>query len=131
MTIIDPNEAANERQEAARERIKVKKKIREDRKAYREVLVHSLELAKKAVETYDNETMELLERFPRIQAAREERRAAVKEYDNAMREGAAIINAADPRPGKMGYEAEQAQERIMTAFLELEEVTELDEHNMF
>lgn len=127
--IIDPNEAARARQEAARERIKVKKKIREDRKEYRDVLAHSLDLAKAAVETYDKETMELLERFPRIQAAREERKAAVNEYNAAIEEGAAVIMAADPRPGKMGREAEQAQERIITAHLDLDdEFTELDEY---
>lgn len=132
MRIINPNEKARERQEAARERLKVKKQIREERKEYRNVLVHSLELAKKAVEAYDEETEELIERFPRIQAAREERKAAIREYNDAIDDGAVIINAADPRPGKMGREAEIAQDRIVSAFLALDcdEITEFDEHDM-
>jgi len=134
MRIIDPNEEARERQEAARERIKVKRQVREERKEYREVLAHSLELAKKALEAYDRETEELLERFPRIQAAREERKEAIREYNDAIDEGSEIINAADPRPGKMGRDAELAQDRIVSAYLVLEdfhgEITEMDEHNM-
>jgi hypothetical protein len=131
--LFDPNEVAAARIRAAEARLAAKRTIRRDRSTERSELEEKIKQAQEDLEAYDRETADQvavvlvkLDRDREWEEMRAEHKAAIaaatKEYNQAIIDGAPIIKAADPRPGKMGEEAERAQNRIMSAFSDLMEL---------
>lgn len=139
----DPVQEERTRREEAAARVKIKREARKEEnlanKPNRGYLLRKIEEAEYALKIAQAN----LKYYDRIEAEesiiakenfKEQRKEAIKNFNKAYKETISELANADLGPGKMSREENDAQSRLVSAYLRLEEfdgeITEEDEYSL-